>query len=96
LFEEKLVVIFQVVLTNLEIHIFTTPTTFHGVTINNHDLKIVDDTNIAIDFMGNAMMNKIMGVSTVNKDDDLPMINVVNDIEGLGSREASKGMQQNQ
>jgi hypothetical protein len=69
------------------------PTTFHGTTIGNHDLKIVDNTDITIDFLGNVMMNKIMGVSTVNEDDDLPVLNVANELEGLGSREASKGMQ---
>jgi hypothetical protein len=57
---------FQVVLTNLEMHIFTMPPTFHGTTIGNHDLKIVDDIDIEIGFLRNAMMNKIMGVSTVN------------------------------
>jgi hypothetical protein len=38
-------------------------------------LKIVDGTNIVIDFLGNATVNKIMGASTVNKDDDFPMLN---------------------
>jgi hypothetical protein len=69
------------------------PTTFHGTAIGNHDLKIVDDTDIEIDFLGNAMMNKIMGVSTVNKDYDFPMLNVANYLEGLGRREASEGVQ---
>jgi hypothetical protein len=67
-----------VVLTNLETHIFTTPPTFHGPTIGNHDLKVVDCSDIAISFLGNATMNKIMGASTVNKDDDLLMLNVTN------------------
>jgi hypothetical protein len=31
--------------------------------IGNHDLKIVDDTDITIDFLGNVMVNKIMCVS---------------------------------
>jgi hypothetical protein len=42
------------------------PPTFHGTTIGNHDLKIVDCMDIEIDFLGNATMNKIMGVATVN------------------------------
>jgi hypothetical protein len=67
-----------VVLTNLETHIFTTPPTFHGPAISNHDLKIIDGTYIAISFLGNGGTNKIMGASTVNKDDDLPMLNVTN------------------
>jgi hypothetical protein len=60
------------------VKIFPTPTTFHGTSISNHDLKIVDTTNIAIDFLGNVVVNKIMGVSSVNKDDDFPMLNLVN------------------
>jgi hypothetical protein len=56
-------------------------------------LKIVDSTDIAIDFFGNTTMNKIIGVATINEDDDHPMINVANELDDLGSREASKGMQ---
>jgi hypothetical protein len=63
--------IFHVVLTNLETHIFQTPPTFHGPAIGNHDLKIIDGKNIENSFLGNATMKKIMGASTVNKDDDL-------------------------
>jgi hypothetical protein len=58
-------------------------------------LKIFNSTDIAIDFPGNATMNKTMGFSTINEDDDLPVPNVANELDGLGSREASKGMQQN-
>jgi hypothetical protein len=67
-----------VVVTNLERHIFTTPSTFHGPSIGNHDLEIIDCTNIAISFLGNVVMNKIMGASTINKSDDLPMLDVTN------------------
>ena len=69
---------FDVVLTNLEMHIFTMPSTFHGPTNGNHDLKIMDDMDIAISFLGNVAMNKIMGASTINKNDDLPMLDVTN------------------
>jgi hypothetical protein len=68
------------------VHIFTTPTTFHGTAIGNHDLKIVDNTYKIIDFLGITTMNQIMGASTINEDDDLHVINVVNELEGLGSR----------
>jgi hypothetical protein len=54
------------------------PPTFHGPTIGNHDLKIIDDIDIEISLLGNAVMNKIMGASTINKNDDLPMLNVTN------------------
>jgi hypothetical protein len=84
---------FHVVLTNLEMHIFKTPPTFHGTFIGNHDLKVVDCTDITISFLGNAMMNKIMVVSNVNEDDDLPMLNVSNYLEGLGSKEASESIE---
>ena len=80
--------IFHVVLTNLEMYIFTMLSTFHGSVIGNHDLKIIDNTDIAISFLGNVMMNKIMGASTINKNDDLPILDVANYFEGLGSREA--------
>jgi hypothetical protein len=69
---------FHVVLTNLEMHIFTMPPKFHGLAIGNHDLKIINDTYIAISLLGDATMNKIMVASTINKNDDLPMVNVTN------------------
>jgi hypothetical protein len=87
--------IFQLVMSNLKTNIFTPPTTFHGPTIGYHALKIIDSTNIAIDFLGNVMMNKIVGSTNVNKDDDLPMLNLANELECLGCREASEGMQVN-
>jgi hypothetical protein len=67
---------FQVVVTNLEMHIFTTPSTFHGTTIGNHDLEIIDGMDVAMSFLGNAAMNKIMGVATINQNDDLLMLDV--------------------
>jgi hypothetical protein len=85
----------HVVLTNLETHIFTMPSTFHGPSIGYHDLKMIDDTYIEISLLGNVAMNKIMGASTVNKDDDLLMINVTNYLEGLGSIESSESIQGN-
>jgi hypothetical protein len=69
---------FQVVVTNLETHIFKTPSTFHGATIRNHDFEIIDDMDVAMIFLGNAVMNKIMGASTINQNDDLPILDVTN------------------
>jgi hypothetical protein len=65
-------------LTNLEPHIFTTSSTFHGPSIGNHDLKIIDCMDITIDFFENVAMNKIMGDTTVNKDDEFLILNVTN------------------
>jgi hypothetical protein len=67
---------FQVVVTNLEMHIFTMPSTFHGTTIGNHDLEIIDSMDVAISFLGNAVVNKIMGATTINQNDDLLMLDV--------------------
>jgi hypothetical protein len=69
---------FQVILTNLESHIFTLSPAFHGPTIGNHDLKIIDNTNVTIDFLGNESMNKVMGVTTFHKDDDFLIFDVTN------------------
>ena len=52
--------------------------------------------NIAISFLGNATMNKIVGATTVNKDDDLTMLNIANDLEGLWRKEANEGIQGNE
>ena len=60
----------------METHIFTTPSTFHGPSIGNHDLEIIDCTDIEISFLGNATMNKIMGVATINQNNDLLMLDV--------------------
>ena len=67
---------FQVVVTNLEVHIFTMPSTFYGTTIGNYDLEIVDSMDVALSFLGNVAMNKIMGASTINQNDDLLMLDV--------------------
>jgi hypothetical protein len=67
---------FEVVVTDLETHTFTAPSTFHGTNIRNHDLEIVDNMDVAMSFLGNATMNKIMGASTINENDDLPMLDV--------------------
>jgi hypothetical protein len=67
-----------VVVTDLETHIFTSPSTFHGTTIDNHDLEIVDNMDVAMSFLGNAVMDKIMGDSTINQNDDLLMLDVTN------------------
>ena len=64
------------VVTDLEMHIFTTPSTFHGTTIGTHDLEIIDGMDVAMSFLGNASMNKIMGAATINQNDDLPMLDV--------------------
>jgi len=87
---------FQMVLSHLKTYIFTMPTTFHGPTIVYHDLKIIDGTNIAIGFLGNATMNKILGATTMNKDDDFSMLNIANEIDGLWRRESNEGMQGNE
>jgi len=71
------------------------PTTFHGPTIGYHNLKIIDNTNIAIGFLGNEMMNKIVAATTLNKDDDLHVLNMANELEGLWGREVTEGMQEN-
>jgi hypothetical protein len=67
-----------VIPTNLEPHIFTSSPTFHGTFIGNHDLKIIDDTEVTIDFLGNEVMNKIVGATTFHKDDDFPTFNITN------------------
>jgi hypothetical protein len=58
--------LFQVILTNLEVHIFIIPSTFLGTPIGNHDLEINNWMYIEIKFLGIATMNKSMGSSTVN------------------------------
>jgi hypothetical protein len=65
-----------VVVTDLEMHIFTVPATFHRTTIGNHDLEIVDSMDVAMGFLGNAMMNKIVGAATINQNDDLSVLDV--------------------
>jgi hypothetical protein len=47
-------------------------------------------TWIAMGFLGNATMNKIIDSSTINNNDDHPMLDVTNYLEGLGGREASE------
>jgi hypothetical protein len=55
-------------------------------------LEIIDCIDITISVLGNAAMNKIMSASTINKDNDLPMLDVTNYLEGLGSREANESI----
>jgi hypothetical protein len=84
-----------VVVTDFETHIFIAPSTFHGTTIGNHDLEIVDNMDVAMSFLGNAVMNKIMGASTINQNDDLSMLDLTDQLEGLGSGESSESIEAN-
>jgi len=67
---------FQVVVTNLETNISTMPLKFHGTIIGNNDLEIIDDMDVAMSFLGNVAMNKIMGAATINQNNDLMMLDV--------------------
>jgi hypothetical protein len=67
-----------VILTNLESHIFTSSPAFHGPTIGNHDLKIIDGTYVTIDFLGNVVMSKFMVANTFHKDDEFSIFDVTN------------------
>jgi hypothetical protein len=69
---------FQVILIDLESHIFTSSPTFHGTTIENHDLKIIEYMDVTIDLFGNVTMNKVMGSTTVLNDDEFPFFDVTN------------------
>ena len=60
----------------METHIFIAPATFHRITIGNHDLEIVDSMDVAMGFLGNAAMNKIVGATTINQNDDLSVLDV--------------------
>jgi hypothetical protein len=61
---------FQRIITNLQAHIFTMTPTFHGTSISNHDLKVIDGMDIAMGLLRNSSMNKVMGVSTIDEDND--------------------------
>jgi hypothetical protein len=65
-------------MTNLYAHIFTTTSKFHGTTISNNDLEVIDFMDIEKGLLNNSMMNKIMGVSIVNEDIDFPMLEISN------------------
>ena len=46
-------------------------------------------------FLGNVAMNKIMGAATINQNDDLPMLDVIDYLEGFGSGEANESIEGN-
>jgi hypothetical protein len=71
------------------------PSTFHGTTISNNDLENIDSMDVSMSFLGNTMINKIMGVATINQNDDLPMLDVTDYLEGLGIEEASESIEGN-
>jgi hypothetical protein len=52
------------------------PATFHRTTIGNHDLEIVDSMDVAMGFLGNVVINQIVGVATINQNDDLSVLDV--------------------
>ena len=53
---------FEVVVTYLETHIFTAPSTFYRAPIGNYDLEIINSMDIAVGFLCDAAMNKVVGV----------------------------------
>jgi hypothetical protein len=67
---------FEVVVTYLETHIFTAPSTFHRAPIGNHDLEIINSMDIAVGFLGDVAMNKVVGAATINQDDDFSVLDI--------------------
>jgi hypothetical protein len=84
---------FEVVVTYLETHIFTASATFHRTTIHNHDLGIIDSMDVAMGFLDDGAMNKIVGAATINQDDDLSVLDVTDYLEGLGGRETGESIE---
>jgi hypothetical protein len=58
-------------------------------------LEIVDSMDVAMGFLGNAAMNKIVGAATINQNDDILVLDVTNLLEGLGGREAGESIEGN-
>jgi hypothetical protein len=53
------------------------PSTFHRATIGNHDLEIINSMDITVGFLGDAAMNKVVGAATINQDDDLSVLDII-------------------
>jgi hypothetical protein len=58
-------------------------------------LEIIDGMDIAMSFLGNVMMNKIVGASTISQNDDLPMLDVTDELEGLWRGEDNERIEGN-
>ena len=69
---------FQRVITNLQVHIVTTTSTFHGPSICNHDLEVVYYMDITMCLLDDSVINKVMGATGVNEDNDFMMLEVAN------------------
>jgi len=52
--------------------------TFHGTTISNHDLEVIDWTDITKGLLRNSVMNKVKGVSIVDEDNNFPILDIAN------------------
>jgi hypothetical protein len=60
------------------VHIFTTTPKFHGTTISNHYLEVIDCMDIAKGILSNLAMNKIMGLVVFDEDNDFPILYIAN------------------
>jgi len=51
---------------------------FHGSSIKNHDLKVIDNMDIEMGLLSNASMNKFIGVSFIDEDNDFMILDIAN------------------
>ena len=82
------------VVAYLETHIFTVPATFHRTTIGNHDLEIINSMDIAVGFLGDAAMNKVVRAATINQDDDLSVLDITDELESLGAEKPVRALRE--
>jgi hypothetical protein len=62
----------------MQAHIVMMILTFHGSTINNHDLEAIDFPYTTKGLLINSMMYTIMGASIIDEDNEFLMLDIAN------------------
>ena len=75
---------FEMIVTQLESHIFTTPPTFHHPTIDYHNFKFGHIVDMIMQFFNQSLVNKFMGDSIVNQHYHFGLLDVTHNFQGFG------------
>lgn len=66
-----------------------------GVTIANSDLEGSGGERGKLEIFGHARLYKVMGIATVDEDDDMGVVDGAKEVEGVGSGCAGEGIEAN-
>lgn len=74
---------FEVIVTQLEWHIFKASPTFNHPFINYHNLKLGNWVDIAMGFLFHSFVDKIVSATTINQSYNFAVLDITLKFQGL-------------